>query len=128
MSDDSQPLSGASVARREIIPLPALVAIAFYLFLQAGICIFAVVSGQLQPRQVWPAYLFFAAMFLAAAGGLFLLFRWAWSLALAAVVLIGGLYLWRFSAQHDGFSLVQGLLNLVFFLYLVRPEVRSRLR
>jgi hypothetical protein len=25
-------------------------------------------------------------------------------------------------------ALVQGLLNLVFFLYLVRPEVRERLR
>jgi hypothetical protein len=36
--------------------------------------------------------------------------------------------LWVFSAQHQGAALVQGLLNLVFFLYLVRPEVREKLR
>jgi len=35
---------------------------------------------------------------------------------------------WIFGAQHIAPALVQGLLNLVFFLYLVRTEVRSKLR
>jgi hypothetical protein len=30
-------------------------------------------------------------------------------------------------SQHQFPALIQGLLNLVFFLYLVRPEVRERL-
>jgi hypothetical protein len=30
--------------------------------------------------------------------------------------------------MHAGSALVQGLFNLVFFLYLVRPEIRERLR
>ena len=57
-----------------------------------------------------------------------LLFRWAWALALAAVFLLVVYNLFVFSTQHQGAALVQGLLNLVFFLYLVRPEVRERLR
>ena len=57
-----------------------------------------------------------------------MLFRWAWALALAAVLLLAVYNLWIFSSVHQGAALVQGLLNLVFFLYLVRPEVRERLR
>ena len=33
--------------------------------------------------------------------------------------------LWIFASLHQDAALVQGLLNLVFFLYLVRPEVRD---
>jgi hypothetical protein len=36
--------------------------------------------------------------------------------------------LWIFSSRHELPALVQGLLNMVFFLYLVRAEVRARLR
>jgi uncharacterized membrane protein YvlD (DUF360 family) len=89
----------------------------------SGINILGVVNG-----YVRPPYLFFSAVFIASGLGLLLLFRWAWTLALAAVVLLAGLFLWKFSAQHDIASIAQGLLNLVFFLYLVRPEVRVRLR
>ena len=65
---------------------------------------------------------------LVASGGLVMLFRWAWALALAAVFLLVVYNLWIFSTLHQGAALVQGLLNLVFFLYLVRPEVREKLR
>jgi hypothetical protein len=35
---------------------------------------------------------------------------------------------WIFTMQHQFPAAAQGLLNLVFFLYLIRPEVRARLR
>jgi hypothetical protein len=57
-----------------------------------------------------------------------MLFRWAWALALAAVFLLVIYNVWIFSTEHQGAALVQGLLNLIFFLYLVRPEVREKLR
>ena len=57
-----------------------------------------------------------------------MLLRWAWALALAGVFLLVVYNLWFFASMHQGAALVQGLLNLVFFLYLVRPEVRERLR
>lgn len=62
------------------------------------------------------------------APGLILLLRWAWAMALGAVFLLSAYDLWIFASSHQGPALVQGLLNLVFFLYLVRPEVRSKLR
>jgi len=83
-----------------------------------------VVGGRHYP----PLFLVFAAAFITASGGLLMLFRWAWSLALAAVLLLVVYNLWIFSTLHLAPALVQGLLNLVFFLYLVRTEVRTRLR
>jgi lysylphosphatidylglycerol synthetase-like protein (DUF2156 family) len=103
--------------------LPGLVAISLYMLLLAGVNILDVVRGQTRPF-----YLVFSAVFIAAAMGLLLLLRWAWALTLAAVVLKMALFLWQFSAQHAFPLIAQGLLNLVFFLYLVRTEVRSRLR
>jgi hypothetical protein len=70
----------------------------------------------------------FAASFMAPSGGLLLLLRWAWALALGAVFLLAVYNLWIFASLHQGAALVQGLLNLVFFLYLIRTEVRSKLR
>jgi len=62
--------------------------------------------------------------------GLIRLFRWAWALTLAAVFLLSCYYAWLFShGQMPGeVALVQIGLNLVLFLYLVRNDVRSRLR
>ena len=111
-------------ARRELLPLPGLAAISLYLLVLAGVISLGVVDGRHYP----PLFLLFAAAFMAASAGLLLLFRWAWALALAAVFLLASYNLWIFSAQHQSPALVQGLLNLVFFLYMVRIEVRSRLR
>ena len=112
------------VALRQLLRLPALVFINLYLLALAAVIVFGVVAGQHYP----PLFLIFAAGFISASLGLMLLFRWAWALALAAVFQLVVYNLWIFSTQHQGAALVQGLLNLVFFLYLVRPEVRERLR
>jgi len=110
--------------QHELLPLPGLAAISLYLLVLAGVIILGVVSGGHYP----PLFLIFAAVFIAASGGLLMLFRWAWALALAAVFLLVAYNLWIFSSLHQGAALVQGLLNLVFFLYLIRPEVREKLR
>jgi glycerol-3-phosphate acyltransferase PlsY len=104
--------------------LPGLTAISLYLLLLAGVVILGVVGGRHYP----PLFLAFAAVFIAASAGLLLLLRWAWALALGAVFLLVIYNLWIFSSQHLVPALVQGLLNLVFFLYLTRSEVRKRLR
>ena len=57
-----------------------------------------------------------------------MLLRWAWALALSAVLLLACYNLWVFSTAHMAPALVQGLLNLVFFLYMIRTEVREKLR
>ena len=109
---------------REWLPLPGLGAISLYLLVLAGVIILGVVAGGHYP----PLFLFFAAVFIAASAGLILLFRWAWALALGAVFLLTCYNMWIFSSQHQLPILIQALLNLVFFLYLVRTEVRAKLR
>jgi len=117
------PDPAAAPVRRELLPLPGLAVIALYMLVLSGVDIMGVAGGYIRP-----IYLIFAALFIAAGLGLLLLFRWAWTLTLAAVVLLMGLFLWRFANGRDLPSLVQGLLNLVIFFYLIRPEVRAHLR
>ena len=125
MSNDAQqtePETGKPEPRRGL--LTGLAAISLYLILLSGVIILGVVSGGHYPR----VYLVFAAIFMAASAGLILLFRWAWALALGAVFLLAVYNLWIFAIEQQTPGLVQGLLNMVFFLYLVRTEVRLRLR
>ncbi|HEX7729492.1 MAG TPA: hypothetical protein VF392_10680 [Terracidiphilus sp.] len=109
--------------RRELLPLPGLAAIALYLLVLSGVLILGAAGGHYPP-----VFLLMAAAFLAASAGLILLLRWAWALALAAVFLLACYNLWIFSTQRIAPAAVQGLLNLVFFLYLVRTDVRGKLR
>jgi len=128
MSEDHRksedPQSSAPPARQDLLPLPAMAAISLYLLVMAGVMIVGVVGTRHYP----PVFLFFALCFIAASTGLLRLKRWAWALSLSAVCLLTAYHLWFFTSQHQGPALVQGLLNLVFFLYLVRTEVRERLR
>jgi hypothetical protein len=110
--------------QRALIPLPGLAAIALYLLLLAGTIVVGVAAGRRYP----PVFLVFSAFFISACAGLLMLFRWAWALALAAVGLLAGYNLWIFSTRGMAPALIQGLLNLVFFFYLIRPEVREKLR
>ncbi len=116
--EEKKPLS-----RREL-PLPGVAAICFYLLLIAGIIVVGVVGGGHYP----PIFLILAALFMAASAGLVVSFRWAWALALSAVFLLTGYNGWIFASQRQLPAAVQAILNLVFFLYLIRPEVRERLR
>ena len=109
--------------RRESFPLPGLAAIALYLLLLAVVIVIGVVGGHYPPL-----FLILPVFLIAACGGLLMLFRWAWAMALSAVLLLGGYNLWLSVRLHLGASLIQGLLNLVFFFYLVRTQVRERLR
>jgi len=116
--------AAAQPSRRSLFPLPGLVAISLYLVALALVVVVGVAGQRHDP----PLLLILTAGFLAASAGLLLLLRWAWAMAMAAFFLLAIYNLWIFAAQHSGPALVQGLLNLVFFLYLVRPEVRKKLR
>jgi hypothetical protein len=116
--------SAPTPQHRDWLPLPGLAAIALYMFILAGVIVFGVVSGRHYP----PAFLAFSALFFAASGGLLMLFRWAWAMTLAAVLLLAGYNVWIAVSLHQAPSAVQAMLNFVFFLYLVRPEVREKLR
>ncbi len=117
MTLEKKPLS-----KREL-PLPGVAAICLYLLLLSGYIIYSVVGG----GHLRPIFLIIAALLITASAGLFVSFRWAWALALGAVFLLTTYQGWLYMAQHQAPAAIQGLLNLVFFLYLIRPEVRERL-
>ena len=129
-SADNQPANGANassksapVARHNLILLPGLAAISLYLLLLSVVIVIGAIDGH-YPRL----FLILPVFLLASCGGLLMLFRWAWAMALAAVLLLSAYNLWLFAQMHLAPSLIQGLLNLVFFLYLIRTEVREKLR
>ncbi|MGO9318210.1 MAG: hypothetical protein ACLPXT_08140 [Terracidiphilus sp.] len=117
-------MNPAQPPRQNRFPLPGLVAISLYLLLISGGIIFGVVVTHTNS----PLFLLLTAAFIAAAAGLLMLFRWAWAMALGAVFLMAVYNLWSFAGLHEPSFLVQGLLNLVFFLYLIRTDVRNKLR
>jgi len=106
-----------------LLKLPGLIAISLYMLLLSGVTVVSVMN-----HRAGALYLVFSVCFIAGALGLLLLLRWAGALTLAAVARLSGSFLWGFSIQHSYPSLVQGLLNLLFFLYLVRSDVREKLR
>jgi hypothetical protein len=108
---------------RRRMPLPGVAAIGLYLLLVSGTIAIGVVGSHYPPL-----YLLFSIAFLTASAGLIASFRWAWALGLAAVFSLACFWAWTFAGQHSPVAVVQGLLNLLFFLYLIRPEVRAGLR
>lgn len=118
LSEPAQPSQRARLRQ-----FPGLVAISLYMVLLAGVFCFNVAAGRMEP-----IYLVFSCFFVASSLGLLFMLRWAWALALAAVAMLAASFFWAFSTQGSDSALVQGLLNLVFFLYLVRSELREKMR
>jgi hypothetical protein len=119
--DPQLPDSGGANAKP--LPLPGMIGIALYMLVLAAVVTFGAVGGHL-PKL----FLVLVPLFVTASFGLLRMFRWAWALTLSAVFLLMTYDLWLFFEQKEPGGAVQGLLNLVFFLYLVRVDVRSRLR
>jgi hypothetical protein len=105
------------------VPLPGVVAIALYMLVLAAVVTFGAIGKHL-PMLL----LLLAPFFVTASFGLLRMFRWAWALTMGAVFLLMTYNLWLFFMHQQAPGAVQGLLNMLFFLYLVREDVRKRLR
>lgn len=103
--------------------LPGMAAIGLWMFLLCLIGLVGVTMHRL-PLSVLVLCLAFAV----AGQGLMRLRRWGWALTLAAVFLSGLYGTWILVRFHQLPAIVMTTVNLVFFLYLVRPEVRERLK
>ncbi len=105
------------------LPLPGMAAIALWMLALAVLGVVGVITHR-YPTPV----LALCTMFAAAGLGMIQRRRWGWALTLGAVFcsLCFGCYnLFRF---HQAQWVVMVVINLVFFLYLVRGEVIERLR
>jgi uncharacterized membrane protein (DUF2068 family) len=103
--------------------LPGMAVIALWMLAQCGIGLIGVILHKL-PIAVLLICVFFAV----AANGLLKLKRWGWALTLGAAFLsmsYAAFMLFRF---HQLPMIVMLMVNLVFFLYLIRPEVLERVK
>ena len=103
--------------------LPGMAVIALWMLAQCGLGLIGVFTRKLP----WPAAII-CVMFALAANGLLKLKRWGWALTLGAAFLsmcYGAFLLFRFRELP---MIVMVAVNLVFFLYLIRPEVLERVK
>jgi len=117
------PVNPPLITKGRISLLPGIIAIGFYMLVLAATVSFGVAGGRIPP-----IFLLMAALFVAASFGLLRLFRWAWALTLAAAFGFMAWFFWIFYSTKESMGIIMGILNLVFFMYLIRPDVRSRLR
>jgi uncharacterized membrane protein (DUF2068 family) len=103
--------------------LPGMAVISLWMLAQCGLGLIGVIFHKLPP-----AVMVICLMFAIAANGLLKLKRWGWALTLGAAFLsmsYGAFMLFRF---HQLPMIVMVTVNLVFFLYLIRPEVLERVK
>jgi hypothetical protein len=104
-------------------PLPGMAAVALWMIMLCGIGLFGVITHHLPFAAI-----VLCAFFAAASTGLLQQRRWGWALSLASAFLsmcYGAYMLVRF---HQVPLIVMIAANLIFFLYLVHPQVIERLR
>ena len=103
--------------------LPGMAAVCIWNLILCGIGLIGVITHNLPP-----AVMVLCLVYAVAANGLLKLRRWGWALTLAAAFLsmcYGAYVLFRF---HQLPLVVMVMVNLVIFLYLVRPEVLERVK
>jgi hypothetical protein len=108
--------------------LPGVAGIAMFLLLLTMLNTFAALRGVYGTgsRRYW--VLAICTLLAVGVFGLLGMRRWGWAITTAGTLLLSAGYLYVFARMHVTPALVQGLLGMVFFLYLVRTEVRERLR
>jgi hypothetical protein len=116
-------LSGLTQPGRKQLPLPGMAGIALYMLAISGVIAFGVVGHHIPP-------VFLVVSLLTACGsfGLLRLLRWGWALSLAATFLLMIYQFYLLFRLHEAPRGILGAVNLVLFLYLVRPEVIERLK
>ena len=102
--------------------LPGMAVIGIWMLVLALIGIIGVMTHHI------PTFaLLLCAFFTIGAHGFIKLKRWGWAMTLGGVFLLMTYYTYMFARLHQGPALAMAIPNFVFFLYLVRPEVRERL-
>jgi hypothetical protein len=108
--------------------LPGVAGICMFMLVLTMLNAFAALNNRYGTGAGKYGVLVLCTMLAAGIFGLLRLKRWGWALILAGTLTLSLGYLFVFEKTHQGPYLVQGLFALLFFLYLVRPEVRGRLR
>ena len=107
--------------------LPGMAILALFMLIEAGRTAYAVYAHQITGQNRYGA-MAVATILLGCGLGLLQRRRWGWALSLAMAFLSLCFFSFVLMRLHVTQALVMMFVNGVFFLYLVRPEVRVRLR
>jgi hypothetical protein len=107
--------------------LPGIAGICVFMIVLTMVNVYAGVTGVYGVGSAKYAVLGLCTLLAVGILGLLRLRKWGWAMVTAGCLLFATGYFYYFSKTHIGFFLVQGLFGMVFFLYLVRQETRSRL-
>jgi uncharacterized membrane protein (DUF2068 family) len=105
------------------LPLPGMAGIALYMLVLSAVIAFGVVGHHYPPLLLIVSGLTACASF-----GLLRLKRWGWAFSLGAIFLLMIYQFFILIRFHQGSAGFVGALNLVLFLYLIRPEVIERVK
>ncbi len=107
--------------------LPGLAFICMFLIFLTMVNVYADLSGAFGTGVTKYGILSLCTLLAAGIFGLLRLKKWGWALVTAGCLLLSTGDFFFFTKFHQTFFLVRGIFVLVFFLYLVRTEVRERL-
>jgi hypothetical protein len=107
--------------------LPGMAFIGIYILLLAMLNAFAALHGIYGVGIARYGILAICTLTVIGIFGFLKLLRWGWAIVMAGFILLASGDLYLYSHTHAGFLLIRALFSIVFFLYLVRPEVRERL-
>jgi hypothetical protein len=107
--------------------LPGIAGICMFMIFMTMSNVYACLRGAFGQGTAKYGVLVLCTLLAAGIFGLLRLKKWGWALVTAGCLLLSMGDFFLFQRFHAGFFLVRGLFALLFFLYLVRPEVRVRL-
>lgn len=108
--------------------LPGMAAISMFLLLVTMLNAFAALRGVFGAGPAKYGIFGVCTLLVVGVFGFLRLRRWGWALVTAGCLVMSIGDIWLYGHNHVAFFIVRGLLELCFFLYLVRPQVRERLR
>jgi hypothetical protein len=108
--------------------LPGIAAITMFLLLLTLLNVFAALNNAYGAAAGKHSVLGVCTLLVIGLFGLMRMQRFGWAIVCGGCILLSGGDFYFFRQTHVAFFLLRGFFMLVFFLYLVRPEVRDRMR
>ncbi|WP_158942238.1 hypothetical protein [Granulicella sp. S190] len=108
--------------------LPGVAGICLFMLVVSLVGVVGVLNGQFPGPGARYGVLPVCTMIVVGVFGLLRLKRWGWALVLGGTLMLSLGYIFMSRVTHNSGLLVMAGLALCFFLYLVRTEVRDRLR
>ncbi len=125
---ENLPVQPPVVAPAKGILLPGVAAISLFMLFMALMNAFGAIHGMFRTPAADYSVLAVCSLLVVGVFGLLRMRRWGWALVLGGAIFLALGDLLFFKMTRTTFFAVRSVLELVFFLYLVRGEVRDRLR